>query len=506
MTRKILDLKSLADVVETLRNQGKRIVLCHGCFDLLHIGHIRYFHRAKEHGDILVATLTPDRFVDKGPSRPAFTEDLRAEALASLKEVDYVAINEWPTAVNTLRLLRPHVYAKGSEFKAERSDYTGKIDEEIKVLEEVGATMVFTEDIVFSSSNLINRFLSNKPEETQEYLQVFSTRYSTDQLNEMIDRMQSLRVLVVGDTILDEYRYCDALGKSNKDPVLAVLQRSHELFAGGVLAVANHIANFANKVTMCSLLGEEDRQEEFVRANLNPKVTPIFFTQPGAPTLLKRRYLDGYSFNKLLEIYIMNDKGLPEDLDAQFRARILEEIPKHDLVVVADFGHGTMSAATIAALCESKAFLCVNTQANAGNRGFHTITKYPRADCVSLAEHEIRLETRLVNGPLRPQVDGLAARLNTRIFVATRGRRGSLVRGRNDHFVQSPSLTTNVVDRIGAGDALFSISSLAAALSLDEEVVAFLGNVAGSLAVGIIGNQKSIDPMGVKKYITSLLK
>ncbi|MCP4369897.1 MAG: adenylyltransferase/cytidyltransferase family protein, partial [Deltaproteobacteria bacterium] len=232
---KILDIDKLSELLLLMR-RGKNVVLCHGCFDLLHIGHIRHFKQAKEFGDILVVTITPDRYVDKGLGRPAFTEAIRAEAIASLKEVDYVAINKWTTAENTIRLLKPDYYAKGSEFKNDKSDYTGKIDCEKAVVEEIGAELIFTDDIVFSSTHLINRFLSDKPEEIKEFMDLFRLRYKLDEIHDFLDKMESLKVMVIGDTILDDYHYCDPLGKSNKDPVLALHYKSNDLFAGGVLA------------------------------------------------------------------------------------------------------------------------------------------------------------------------------------------------------------------------------------------------------------------------------
>ena len=131
---KIKTLDELATLLSTHRAQGKKIVHCHGVFDLLHIGHIRYFEQARSMGDVLVVTVTPDCHVDKGPHRPAFTETLRAEAVASLNCVDLVAINRWPTAEETLRLLRPDVYVKGSEFKNPDWDMTGKMAQEEKVV------------------------------------------------------------------------------------------------------------------------------------------------------------------------------------------------------------------------------------------------------------------------------------------------------------------------------------------------------------------------------------
>jgi rfaE bifunctional protein nucleotidyltransferase chain/domain len=153
----ILGLEELAERVRVLKSQGKRIVHCHGCFDLMHIGHIKYFQAAKEMGDVLVVTVSPDVYVDKGPGRPVFDETLRAESIAALECVDYVAVNKWPTAEDTLRLLRPHIYVKGQEFE-KLEDKTGKIQKEYEVVKEIGAEVRFTHQIVFSSTTLINKY------------------------------------------------------------------------------------------------------------------------------------------------------------------------------------------------------------------------------------------------------------------------------------------------------------------------------------------------------------
>src|SRR3990170_5608238 len=154
---KILNLEALALKVEALKAEGKKIVHCHGCFDLMHPGHIKYFQAARKMGDILVVTVTPDIYVDKGPGRPVFNENIRVESIAALECVDYVAINMWPTAEETLRLLRPHIYVKGQEFE-NLEDKTGKIQREYKVIQEIGAETRFTHEIVFSSTELLNKY------------------------------------------------------------------------------------------------------------------------------------------------------------------------------------------------------------------------------------------------------------------------------------------------------------------------------------------------------------
>ena len=110
---KIKTIDELSRICEGLRKKGKKIAHCHGVFDLLHPGHIKHFEAAKGKGDVLVVTLTKDEFVNKGPGRPIFNQHLRAETLAAIQCVDFVAINEWPTAVEPIRKLRPHFYGNG---------------------------------------------------------------------------------------------------------------------------------------------------------------------------------------------------------------------------------------------------------------------------------------------------------------------------------------------------------------------------------------------------------
>jgi len=503
---KILDLDKLAAVVSEARSQGQVVVHCHGVFDLLHIGHIRYFEQARRMGDMLIVTLTPDPYVDKGPHRPAFTHDLRAESIASLACVDYVAVNRWPTAEETLRLLRPDIYVKGSEFKDTAGDMTGKIGREEKVIHEIGARLAFTEDIVFSSSNLINTHMSLFPGEVKEYLQLFKSRYTLDHVLQAINRLKDLKVLVIGDTIIDTNVYCEAIGKSSKDPVLALRHQSEDSFAGGVLAVANHIANFAGQVELFSVLGTQNSRRDFVTSSLAANVTPHFFMHPGAPTIVKQRFLEGYSLAKLLEVYYMNQTEIPDETIRDLLGALRERLSEFDVVVVADYGHGMMAGPIRQLLCDGAKYLAVNTQANAGNRGFNTITRYSRVDFGCIAEHEMRLEMRDAEGELRPMVEKLAPKLHSKTLVVTRGKKGALIWNSDGEFVIVPAFAMKVVDRVGAGDAFLSVASLAAATGAPPEVVGLIGNVAGAQAVEIIGNKKALDKLKMQKTIVSMLK
>ena len=125
--KKIVSIEVLEKIISKLKAKGKKVVLCHGVFDLLHIGHIKHFHGAKNLGNVVVVTITPDRFVNKGPSRPAFNERLRLEAVAALEVIDFVALNTTPTAVNVIKKIQPNIYCKGPDYENHQNDFCIKI-------------------------------------------------------------------------------------------------------------------------------------------------------------------------------------------------------------------------------------------------------------------------------------------------------------------------------------------------------------------------------------------
>lgn len=500
---KVIELDVLIAMQEELRQSNKKIVLCHGVFDLLHIGHIRYLSESKKHGDILVVTVTPDRYVDKGNDRPAFPEKLRAEALASLECTDYVALNKWPTAKETLKNLKPDFYAKGAEFLNVECDITGKIQEEAEVAASLGIKMVFIEDIVFSSSHLLNKYMSSFPPELEEYLELYRRRYSLETTLEALNRLRELRVLVVGDTILDEYVYCKVLGLSSKDPAIALHHQAEELFAGGAIAVANHVANFAKSVSLYTFMGD-DGYESFVREHCHSNIDLTLEYFSGCTTR-KRRYIDENSLAKLYEIYYMKDVS-PDATVSTKRARHLQETVKNfDLVLVPDFGHGAITKDMVNVLCNHAPFIAVNTQANAGNRGFHTIHKYPRADFISIAEHELRLACASKEGDIGSMMLGLHRKLDASMLMVTCGQYGTSTFGKQG-LTKTPSIPAKVVDRVGAGDALLAVTSMLACQGCPQEIVGLLGNICGAIAVGLVGNSSSLKPVDVIKHCTALLK
>jgi rfaE bifunctional protein nucleotidyltransferase chain/domain len=505
-SKKTLTLEELSAKAKECRDSGKKVVLCHGTFDLLHAGHIRYLKSARDEGDVLFVTVTGDEFVNKGPGRPVFSQDLRLENLGYLNFVDFVAVNNAATAVNVLSEVKPHVYVKGPDYKDMGDDITGNIYAEKKAVEAHGGKIVFTDDITLSSTSLLNEHFGVFPPETRDYLQSFREKYSCEEVISMLQALGNLKVLVVGDAIVDEYHYVEPLGQSSKGANLAVKFGSQEQFAGGSLAVANHLAGFVENVTVVTGLGKQNSHEEFIRSKMHENVTlePFYFQD--APTIVKRRYVD-MDLLKLFEVYFYNDEPSSEYIDPDVCCWLEKNTEQFDLVIVPDFGNGFISKNMIQKICDHARFLVVNTQVNSGNRGYHSINRYPRADFVSLNGPELRIATHNRHDSYESLAKKLLDKLGARHFAVTLGSEGALLLNKDPEVTfKTPILSTKVLDRIGAGDTFLSLAGLCLGGGLAADVALFAGSAAAALDVQVVCNREPISPVNLFKYIGTLLK
>jgi len=504
---KIKSLNDLAILAESFRRAGQRVVLAHGAFDLVHLGHVRYLEEARRQGDRLIVTVTADAFVNKGPSRPVFSELLRAEMLGALTCVDAVAVNTAPTAVNVIEAVKPDVYVKGIEYKDAENDVTGKIVDEQAAVESYGGRIHFTDDMTFSSSSLINQHLDLGDPKLRAYLDTARQRGFLTRLPELIDRIGNMRVLLVGETIIDEYNYVSALGKPPKEFVLATQYRGREVFAGGVVAAANHVASFCKEVEIFTCLGGRDSHEQLVRDSLKPNVKLWAVHRPDAPTLRKVRYVEGDFMRKLFEVYVMDDSPMPLALDERFEEEIAQRAKDFDVVIVTDFGHGLLSPRLRNALLEYSPYLAVNAQSNSANHGYNLVNKYPRADYVCIDAPEARLAVADKNADLAEVASELLhAKMNIERVVLTHGRNGCVTFDKDGGTRIVPAFTTRILDTMGAGDAFLAVTAPLSAVAEDIEMVGFVGNVVGSIKVGIVGHRQAVDKATVLKYIQTLLK
>ena len=506
IAKKIKTLGAAAKIINGFKKKGKKVVQCHGVFDLVHLGHIRHFNLAKKEGDVLVVTVTKDKYVKRGPGRPIFKEHLRAETLASLAITDYVCIIDSPTAIECIKILKPDVYAKGLDYKEKQKDITGKIYEEEEAVKSIGGRLLFTDDITFSSTKLINDYLDVYPQKTVKYLKAIAKRYSIDFITERLHSLKNLKVLVIGDAIIDQYHYCTPMGKSSKEHLIANRYISEESFAGGSLATANNVASICEKVDLLTMLGEEDSFEDFVRSRLSPNIKPVFFYRPEMGTIIKRRFVSEGTNRKLFEVCHMKDGDISRQEETKIMRQLKRTIKNYNLVVISDFGHGLLSKRIINFICSEARYLALNAQTNSANIGFNLVTKYPRANAVCIDEMELRFATHDKFGDLRAHTKKIYQQLACDYIIATRGSSGSLSYSKLGGFHEAPALSYRVVDAIGAGDAFFAFVAPCFAKRLPQDLVSFIGNAVGSLAVQIVCNREPIKFVDLIKFITRLLK
>ena len=506
VTRKIKTMSVLANKISTLKKKGKKIVQCHGVFDLLHLGHIRHFNMAKKEGDVLVVTITKDKHVKRGPGRPIFKEHLRAEALASLAVTDYVSIVDSPTATKAIKTLKPDVYVKGSDYKEKHKDVTGKIQEEEDAVKSIGGQMVFTEDITFSSSQLINDHFDLFPSETVKYLKAIAKRYPIDVIKEGLKALKKLKILVIGDAIVDQYHYCVPMGKSSKEHLVVNRYVSEESFAGGSLATANNVASICENVDLLTVLGEKDSHESFIRNRLASNITPHFFMRTDVGTIVKRRFVSDGDNKKLFEICYMKDMDICREEETKIEQFLKKTIENYDLVIVSDFGHGLLTKRIIDLICTKSKCLALNVQTNSANIGFNLVTKYPKADFVCADELELRFAAHDKLGDLRVHAKKVCEQLQCEHIITTRGAKGSVSYSKIDGFHETPAFSYRVVDAIGAGDAFFAFVSPCFAAGMPQDLISFIGNAVGSLATQIVCNRDPVNSVDLLKFITRLLK
>ena len=503
---KIVNLETARHLSTKHKISKKKIILCHGTFDLLHAGHYRHFQEAKDFGDILIVSITADKYINKGPGRPFFNEHLRAEMIASLSYIDYVVIIDEPTAIKAIESIKPHIYVKGQDYQNKSNDLTNKIKLEEKKLVKVGGVLKHTSNITFSSTSIINEKFPVYDSILRKFLSTYKKR-GIEYFLSITKKIENKRVLVIGETIVDEYVYTETLGKSAKESILSTLKKTSQTFAGGSIAAANHISDFCKKVYLVTGIGDQNSEDKkFIKNNLSKNIKLCDVKLEKCPTTKKTRFIDRSYLRKMFEVYEMNDKQLTKKNEDKVIKKIKSCIPKVDLIIITDFGHGFLTQKVIDFISKSGIHLAINAQTNSANRGFNLITKYNFADYICIDEPEFRLAAHEKNLSIKDIFQKKSKNLPlTKLFVVTSGKEGCYIKTQNK-IIQIPAFTNNVVDTLGAGDAFFVISSLYSVLKIDPIDIGFLGNVAGALKVNILGHSSNIKKVNFLKFIESVIK
>ena len=462
-SRKIVTLAELTALRERLRD--KSIVLCHGAFDLVHMGHVIHFEEAASMGDVLVVTITADKYITKKRS-VSFTEEYRMRQVAALEIVDYVALVNDPAAVPAIEALHPDVYVKGSEYANLVLDKTANIFREKQLVESCGGRIGFTTGETFSSTKL-SHFLLASPEAVQDnpllrnerilFRDLSDLRFKLEELKAFLVGASELRVCLLGETIVDEWVDITVTNLSQKSRCVAGQETARVRQIGATGIIALHLSSFVKQVHC------------FTNGLPGDLPSNIKVTHLAKSPLVKTRFVDRDSGSPLFESKV---------LDIPDVRRELPDFDEYDLVLIADFGHGLLDAQAInrKIAAKKRCYVAAMAQVNSSNYGYNLPVKYVGADYYSLNRTEAELSLHEKDLAFDELLDRTGRLLHCQALSVTDGKQGAMVRMGRDVFAL-PTLSTSVVDTIGCGDAYFALSSLAACLRLPARLVALVGSI-----------------------------
>ena len=333
------------------------------------------------------------------------------------------------------------------------------------------------------------------------------TRHIIERYN-LSEKIEKLKVLVVGDVIIDKYTYCHVQGMMSKDMGYSARMELSEEYLGGTIAIARHISSFTDNITLMTMIGNEPEVKKRLEDDLAERMHLQLIDNKLYPTIVKHRYL---SKNQKREEYrkIFAINNIPVNMQYEkeayerFKKNLRENITNYDVVFLCDFGHGLVDKEVIDIMREGAKYLVLNCQTNSTNKGMNIITKYTRADVFTLDQQELKLAFPELAMDEKASLQKLCKHINGNGWL-TRGSLGAYgIDG--EEIRECPAFTLDVKDTIGAGDAFMSVAGLFAAAGAPIEVGTFVGNIAGALGANIVGNKDSIEKVNVLKYASTLM-
>jgi bifunctional ADP-heptose synthase (sugar kinase/adenylyltransferase) len=469
------------------RPRNKKVIMCHGVFDVVHPGHLRHLLYAKSKADILVASLTADQHITKGVYRPHIQQDLRAVNLAAFEMVDFVVIDANDKPLENIGIIQPDYFAKGFEYGG--AGVGAKTAEEQQIVQSYGGELIFTPgDVVYSSSAFIKM---DAPDVRYANLQIVMERHGVtfDKLRQTLDGMKGYRVHVVGDTIVDSYTYCAMIGGQTKTPTMSVAFERKVDFVGGAGIVAKHLMAAGADVTFSTVLGNDALKTFVVDDLVKAGVKLNAVVDPTRPTVNKNAIVvGGY---RLLKVDTLDNRSISDDVLAKLQYGVKNI--RSDAVVYSDFRHGMFNKRTVPPLVESipsGVFRVADSQVASrwGN-----ITDFKDFDLITPNEREARFAVGDQDSGVRPLASMVYDSARCKLLILKLGERGVLAchdkaHDSLDSYYVIDSFVDNLVDAVGAGDALLAYSTLAMLASKSDAIATILGCIAASCECEFDGN------------------
>jgi rfaE bifunctional protein kinase chain/domain len=484
--RKIKTREELRDIIGP-RPRAKKVIMCHGTFDLVHPGHIRHLIFAKSKADILVTTLTTDQHIAKANFRPFVPEALRAMNLAALEIVDFVVIDENPTPIENIAYLQPDYFAKGYEYH--KDGVHPKTREEIATLDAYGGEVLFTPgDIVYSSSRIIE---SEPPDLSSDKLHALmeAEGLTFDGLRETLQKFKGVKVHVVGDTIVDSYTYCTLIGGNTKTPTFSLKYENQVDFVGGAGIVAKHLKMAGAEVKFTTLLGDDALKDYVLKDLREYGIECDAVIDRTRPTTQKNLFTAGGY--RMLKVDKVDNRPITDKTLDVFARSIATTAAQ--VVVFSDFRHGIFNGRTIPILTAAIPPGPLRVADSQVSSRWGNILEFQGFDLITPNEREARFSLGDQDSAVRPMALDLYRRANCKVLILKMGERGIITYRAPDPNVRSflavDSFAENVVDAVGAGDALLAYAALSLFVCGSPVTASILGSIGAAIACGRDGNE-----------------
>ncbi len=473
--------ESTIDIPARLRAAGLRLVFVSGNFNVLHPGHLRLLSFAKECGDALIVGVHRDH------SETVVRASLRLEAVRSIGFIDHAfLLDEAPESF--IAKARPSIVVKGKEYEQRRNAEQAAVD-------AYGGTLIFgSGEVRFSSLDLLQRELLEMNFSTiRKPLDYPSRRgFALRDLSSVVERFRDLRVVVIGDLIVDEYVTCDPLGMSQEDPTIVVTPLRTDRFVGGAGIVAAHASGLGARVRYFSIVGN-DEPAEFARRTLAAQgVDAVFLNDSSRPTTLKQRFRA--NGKTLLRVSHLRQHDASHEQTDELFERIIPALDEADLLVFSDFNYGCLPQALVDRLSrygrERGLMMAADSQASSQ---MGDVSRFRDMHLLKPTEREARLAMQDFSSGLVVLADSLCVKARADHVLVTMGAEGLLVHARTTsgdarETDQLPAFNTAPKDVSGAGDCLLICTAMALAVKPDIWKAAYLGSIAAACQVSRVGN------------------
>ncbi len=492
--KKIINIKTLLTRLKNFRKKNFKIIMCHGVFDILHSGHILHFQEAKSQGDILIVSVTADQFIRKGPNRPFFNTEQRMKMISELEIVDFVVESNELSAIKNLSILQPNIYCKGIDYRNHELDLTGKIIKEKNTLKKFNGRIFYTKSQKFSSSNLLNNYFDYLDINQKKYISRIKYLVEED-IRSLFKKVENLRVLVVGELIIDKYVFGEAVGKSSKDPVIVLNEGESLSYLGGSASIAKNISSVSKYVTLLTLNEKNSKDNNFIKREINNSFKVKYFTKKNYRTIVKKRFVEDINKRKLLGLYNLNDDIIDKENEKKVINYLNANKKKFDVVIISDYGHGFISEKIAAVLIKNYKNNYINTQINSFNMRSHDIYKYKKSNSVIINESELRLDLKDNSSSLKYLSKIFFKRYKVQTLVVTSGSKGAnlFYNTKAKRPIHCPAFGSIIVDKTGSGDSLLALFSIFKSLNKSDELSLLVGSIAAAESLRNIANSKNIQ-------------